>query len=134
MSSGTVSNKADGSIKNPFPIKKGRTWTVVATFTKLKQPVDLDNPTRTGRAHLRRLTTDLGTPLATLVVVKRNQVTERGKADATLGATVSATGAAPDITPGSYVVDIEFEADGDPDDVIATDLIYVEVTGEATHG
>lgn len=123
----------DGSGNAPFVIKKGRRFEMVITFLRKGIAVDLDAPARTGRSHLRRLASDIGTPLAVLTVTKQNQVTGRGKADVVLGATATQTGAAPDIGTGRYVLDVEFENDADPDDVIASDLIHVEVTGEATH-
>lgn len=85
-------------------------------------------------SQMRRQASDLGPPIATLDVVIRNQTTDKGKADVSLGATLTTTGVNPEISPGRYVIDVKFRNDIDPDDTIKSQLIYVVVVGEATHG
>lgn len=117
----------------PFVLKQGRTFRLVVTaFDRNGSRVDLDNPARTGRAQLRKQATDLGLPVATLSVAIRDQTIYKGKADVTLGATVSAATANPVILTGVYVLDVEFVNDVDPDDVIASDVVYVQVVAEVT--
>lgn len=136
MTCGTTTPPAtpDGSAAAPFILKKGRTFLLVTTVTLNGSTVDLLSPARTGRAQLRRLPTDLGTPVATFTVTIRNPQTgsSRGRADVRLGADVSATGAAPAIVPGDYVMDVEFVNDVDASDVIASDVMHVRVVPEVT--
>lgn len=121
----------DGSSAAPFILKKGR-WFGVLVTVRTSTGATQDLTDYTGRAQMRRLVADVGTPVATFTVTKRNQTLYRGKADVTLGADVSETGADPEIPVGDYVADVEFENDADPGDVIASDVFYVRVTGEVT--
>lgn len=134
MTCGTSSQtpeKPDGSAEAPYPLKKGR-WFGLLVTVRTSTGVTQDLTDYTGRAQMRRLVADVGAPVATFTVTNRNQSLYRGKADLTLGADVSETGADPEIPVGDYVADVEFENNADPSDVIASDVFYVRVTGEVT--
>lgn len=126
----------DGSIGNPFVLRQGKTFRIVANvqrendFGELVQ-VDLSTPARTGRAQLRSTIDSLGAPIATLTITNRTPQTgsNRGLADVTLGATVSQ---APQILAGQYVLDVEFVNDADADDVIGSAVHHVRVDPEVT--
>lgn len=125
----TTTGEPDGSDANPFIAKQGRTFKLRATARDLEtgNTIDLTNPQRTGRSHMRRYPTATGPPDAILSVALLDQTTKRGQADVTLGATAVA-----DLIPGQYSLDVEFENDIDPNDVIATDVARVLVTLEIT--
>ena len=125
-----------GTQADPFILKKGKNFGILTTVKNTNgSGFDLTN--YTGRAQMRRLATDTGPPVATFTVTNRNQTTERGKADITLPPTTSQTGGNgvdPDIAPGEYVADVEFEetAGPDPDDVVGSAVFHVRVLAEVT--
>lgn len=81
----------------------------------------------TGRAQLRRIATDIGTPVATFVVTVVNPVGPRPQFTVSLGATGTAA-----IQPGTYVFDVEFVNDLDADDVLFGGEGQILVTPEVT--
>lgn len=129
-----MSTERNGTLEAPFLLKQGRTFLLVVTVQRDGALVDLSSPARTGRGQMRASAADTGTPVASFDVSIRDPQTgtDKGKADVSLGATVSAATAVPAVPVGVYQVDVEFENDTDPDDVIASDVFYVEVVAEVT--
>ena len=128
----SATTERDGSQDAPYLLKQGRTFALVVCVRRNGSAVDLSSPARTGRSQLRKLASDIGPAVAAFSVTIRNQTTDRGKADVTLGATASQATNNPPIAPGLYQADVEFVNDGDPDDVLASDVFFVEVTPEVT--
>lgn len=123
-----------GTESDPFILKQGRTFGLVVTVKDAGAAVDLLTPPRTGRSELRNTAENVGPPLATFVVTIRSPQTgaDKGKADVSLGATVSESGANPAVPPGLYVSDVEFVNTGDDDDVLSSDVFFVRVVAEVT--
>lgn len=132
----TANTNPNGSADAPFILKQGRSFGLVVTAREREDgpTVDLLSPARTGRAQLRKQAGEVGTPVATFTVAIRNPQTgsDRGRADVTLNASVSAATASPVITPGLYMADVEFANDGDAGDVLATDVFHIRVVPEVT--
>lgn len=120
-----------GHPSRPIPLYRGKSlrFTVKLTNSVTERRVDLTG--YTGRAALRRNIDDVGVALITPTVTITNAT--RGEAEVFIGATSTATGATPDIGPGMYVIDVEFEDTGtpDPDEVLPGGIHWVRVLGEA---
>jgi hypothetical protein len=121
----TTSTAANGSAQNPFVLTKGLTFTVITRVNRADGLGAFDLTGYTGRAQMRKLVSDIGTPVATFTVT--NSATVTGRADAVIGATES-----PAIPTGTYVFDIEFENDLDADDVIFGGRGYITVIDGVT--
>lgn len=124
------STEPDGSAANPLVLYRGKTFVFTTTLTDRRTGRRIDLSLYTGRSMMRRNIDDPGTPLATLTVTTLDAV--RGVAEVRLGATATRVGATPDIGPGMYVIDVEFERLNDPDDVLFGGLAWVQVRGEVT--
>lgn len=108
-SSDTDRTLGSGTPEDPWRAKQGITFRMVLRILD-ENGIPRSLTGYTGRSQLRRLADDLGAPVATATIV--NHGTERGRADLSIGATTMAT-----IAPGDYVLDADFTADGDADDV-----------------
>lgn len=115
-----------GSTENPYPMRQGKRFALTTTVLKAnKSPQPLTG--FTGRAQLRKQTSDLGAPIATFVVTNDPVITNKALVE--LGATTTQT-----ILIGRYVFDVEFEEDIDPENVIdgSNGVQHIEVIGEVT--
>lgn len=105
-----VEDYPKGSAENPWVFVTGIRWPLITRVRRADgSPFSLTG--KTGRSEIRRNPEDAGPPVATWTVT--NHPTEAGRADLSIGATVTAL-----IAPGKYVFDVEFEDDLDPDDVV----------------
>jgi hypothetical protein len=123
-----TSKKRTGTKNSPFFMKKGLTFSLNLVVTTDGAPTNLDSPARTGRSHLRRSGDQfIGTAVASATMTVTITNGPRGKATVSLGASLTAG-----LNPGLYVADVEFENDIDAEDVIGSNIFYVEVGEEAT--
>lgn len=115
-----------GSTENPFPMLQGKRFAFTTKVLKANgSPFPLTG--FTGRAQMRKQTSDLGAPIATFVVTNDPVITNKALVE--LGATTTQT-----ILIGRYVFDVEFEEDIDPENVIdgSNGVQHIEVIGEVT--
>lgn len=137
-----------GTAANPFVVRPGATWSVYLWFWRLDsgevvvttalecepddaEPINLASPARTGSAALRPTTDHVGDPTAELTVTIDTPQSgiRRGRVTISLPATASVF---PQITPRLYAFDVRLEADADEDDVLGSQVFYVQVLEGST--
>ncbi len=107
----------------PFKARQGLTFVIEACVTTpVGMQLDLTN--RAGFAQIKLNISDIS-PAATFAVVATNPTL--GIATLTLGATVTAG-----LVPGLYIGDVEFVLGTDPEDVVGSQVFYVDVQPEVT--
>ena len=108
-----ASTAAPGDESRPLVMTTGQTFRFITRIKKSAAngggPFSLTG--WTGRSQMRKSADDVGAPIATLSVT--NHATETGRADVTLSALLTTA-----IPVGKYVLDVEFEDDLDPTEVM----------------